>query len=412
MLISAEFPHTFGQALFDLHRQQRPAKQPFDLQATHLEIGLTVAASDGSYGLEMTSMQPDKSDGFATAVEAGASAKGWPSREGVMLDPATGQVGDATRWELELEESEERLSQVTDIRYIKLGPAGAWFEHCIRDGLIEVGHSAVPHDLAEAGDWDAVRAAFASHNPAKASDFTRELRDFYTLPRTTLWITIGDGRLWWAFAEPELNGVTEAGRGSRARRVLGRWSDRDIERRRLTLDGLSTRLTKVAAYRQTLCRVDHADYLLRRLRGVEEPAVQTALAAQAQLVRAASALIEGLDWRDFELMTDLIFAQSGWRRVSAVGGSGQADSDLILEQAATGERAMVQVKSSADQSVVADYVNRFKGGGWSKGFLVCHSPKSSVRDPKVPAFHLWLGDVLADKAMGAGLMPWLIEKSR
>lgn len=145
---------------------------------------------------------------------------------------------------------------------------------------------------------------------------------------------------------------------------------------------------------------------------LRKPAVQTALAAQAQLVRAASALIEGLDWRDFELMTDLIFAQSGWRRVSAVGGSGQADSDLILEQAATGERAMVQVKSSADQSVVADYVNRFKGGGWSKGFLVCHSPKSSVRDPKVPAFHLWLGDVLADKAMGAGLMPWLIEKSR
>jgi len=299
----------------------------------------------------------------------------------------------------------------TAVRYIKLGPGGAWFDRCIREGLLEVGHATVGHDLASAGDWDAVRAAFAGNNPTKASDFTRELRDVYTLPDTALWITIGQGRLWWAFAEPEVFAVSGEGRGVRARNVIGKWSSQDQKSRPLLLDGLSTRLTKVAAYRQTLCKVEHADYLLRRINGIEEPAVVTARAAQTQMVASARALIEALDWRDFEVMTDLIFAQSGWRRVSAVGGSDQADTDLVLEQAATGERAMVQVKSSATQGVVDDYLARFLRGGFSRGFLVCHSPRSAISAPADAAFHLWLGDRLAEQAMAAGLLPWLIEKN-
>ncbi len=301
---------------------------------------------------------------------------------------------------------------MTEVRYIKLGPSGAWFDRCRRDGLIEVGHAAVPHTLAADGDWTEVRAAFAAHNSTKASDFTRELRDFYTLPADAIWITMADGRLWWAQAEAKVFAVKGEDGGVRARKVIGAWSDQDRLGRPLTLDGLSTRLTKVAAYRQTICSVSHADYLLRRLNGEPEPAVAIALAAQTQLTAAVQRLIEGLDWRDFELMSDLIFAQSGWRRVSAVGGSTQADSDLILQQAATGERAMVQVKSSADQAVIDDYVGRFDRSGYDRCFLVCHSPRPGVHDPEHDRFHLWLGETLAQKAIEGGLGPWLIEKSR
>jgi hypothetical protein len=308
----------------------------------------------------------------------------------------------------------DRLATVRpdQVRYIKLGPGGAWFERCLRDGLVELGHPNVPHDLAATGDWDAVRAAVAAYNPGKASDFTRELRDFYTLPETALWITLGDGRLWWAFARPEVFALDGEGRAARARQVFGAWSDRDAEGRVLQLEDLSTRVTKVGGYRQTLCRVEYADHLLRRLRGEPEPAVAAALAAQRDLTQAIGTLIAALDWRDFELMTDLIFAQSGWRRVSAVGGSAQADSDLILEQAATGERAMVQVKSSADQSVIEDYADRFQRSGMDRGFLVCHSPRPAVRDPGVNRFHLWLGEGLAERAVAAGLIDWLIARSR
>ena len=122
-------------------------------------------------------------------------------------------------------------------------------------------------------------------------------------------------------------------------------------------------------------------------------------------------LIRGLDWRDFELMVDLIFAGSGWRRVSAVGGSDQVDSDLILEQAVTGERAFVQVKSSATRAVLADYVERFRASGLDRMFFISHSPHGDLG--AVPGgVAVWSGDKLAEQAVSAGLFRWLIEKAR
>lgn len=302
----------------------------------------------------------------------------------------------------------------TDVRYIKLGPAGAWVDRCLDEGLLELGHTSVPHALAAAGDWQAVRAHFISQGarPSKASDFTRELRDFYTLPDTTLWITTARGRLWWTFARPEVEALQGEGRGGRLRRTWGRWRATDANETPLDLDGLSTRLTKVSAYRQTICQVEAADYLVRRINAEPEPMVARARDAQAELASAADDLIQALHWRDFELMVDLIFAGSGWRRVSAVGGSDQADSDLVLEQAATGERAMVQVKSSADQSTVDDYTMRFQAGGWDRCFFVCHTARSNLRPPEDRAFHLWQGEALTHQAVKAGLLDWLIARTR
>ena len=62
-----------------------------------------------------------------------------------------------------------------------------------------------------------------------------------------------------------------------------------------------------------------------------------------------------LDWRDFETLVDLIFARSGWNRVSAVGGNQKL---IDLEQSMTRERAAVQVKSQANQKALDDYTRR------------------------------------------------------
>jgi hypothetical protein len=280
--------------------------------------------------------------------------------------------------------------------------------------VIAFGHHGVPHGLASAGDWDAVREHFLAEglSSSKASDFTRELRDFYTLPASTLWITIARGRLWWTFAEAEVVPIQEPGFGARLRRCQGSWRCVDVMDQPLDLSGLSSRLTRVAAYRQTLCRVEAADYLVRRINAEPEPSVAQAIAAREALTQAVQTLIAGLHWRDFELLTDLIFASGGWRRVSAVGGSDQADSDLVLEQATTGERAMVQVKSSAGQGVVEDYAERFREGGWDRCFLVCHTPSGTLAAPSTERFHLWQGPVLAEQAVKAGLVDWLIARSR
>lgn len=302
------------------------------------------------------------------------------------------------------------------VRYIKLGPSGAWLRRCLAEGVLELGHRAVPHALAAAGDWEAIERGLVAEGrtSGKAADFTREVRDFYTLGTDAMWITIGDGRLWWAFAQAQVTSLPEGeGHGARARAVRGSWSCLDALGGVLALNTLSTRLTKVAAYRQTLCRVGAQDYLLRRLNGQVDPAVAAALKAEAAAVEAARGLIAGLDWRDFELLVDLIFAQSGWRRRSAVGGAGQADTDLVLEQAVTGETAFVQVKSAASPAVFANYLDRFAAapGVYDRLFFVCHSPSAALVGKPDAQVHLWLADEVAQQAVRAGLLGWLVTRA-
>jgi hypothetical protein len=70
---------------------------------------------------------------------------------------------------------------------------------------------------------------------------------------------------------------------------------------------------------------------------------------------ASLALMKLLGWRDFELLVDLVFTSSGWRRVGIVGKTQKTlDLDLILPS--TGERAFVQVKSTTTLAELAEYV--------------------------------------------------------
>ena len=102
------------------------------------------------------------------------------------------------------------------------------------------------------------------------------------------------------------------------------------------MSALSTKLTKVAAYRQTLCSLEPeaARYLQRKLAGEDEPVVRAALEAKSAMVAAAEQLIAGLHWADFETLVDVILARGGWHRVSALGGT-MKDADLIVEQSVT-----------------------------------------------------------------------------
>ena len=141
--------------------------------------------------------------------------------------------------------------------------------------------------------------------------------------------------------------------------------------------------------------------------------VVQAQTARTALIASARTLIEQLDWRDFEVLVDLIFASGGWRRASGVGGSDQADTDLILEQPVSGERAFVQVKSRANAATLADYVGRFRAAvGFDRLFFICHSPLGGLQPVEAKNIHVWLGDRLAEQAVRAGLFDWLIEKAR
>ncbi|MBL8705215.1 MAG: hypothetical protein JNM30_10240 [Rhodospirillales bacterium] len=61
------------------------------------------------------------------------------------------------------------------------------------------------------------------------------------------------------------------------------------------------------------------------------------------MTQIAAGMITQLHWVNFESMVDLIFARSGWQRVSRLGET-QADVDLVLALPTTGQRAFVKVK--------------------------------------------------------------------
>jgi hypothetical protein len=319
---------------------------------------------------------------------------------------------------IERSDKHKRVAPAT-VRYIKLGPGGAWEAASLGGGRIDWGNQSDPLAIAaaEVGDWDRARRAYldAGVLPATASSYLRELKDFYSLGSDCLWITFARGHLWWAFAEPEVFRTSEPGPsgGECYRKVIDGWRKTDVEGKPLTIVGLSSKLTQLAGYRRTICNVAEADYLLRRINAEEEPVVAAARAARQELVHATEGLIRQLHWDDFETFVDLIFSRAGWRRVSRLGGR-MKDIDLMLEQPLTGERASVQVKSAADQSVLNACVSAFEANtSASRFFFVCHSPRSalSATTSGNRPVDVWTIEQLASAAVDQGLTDWLIERA-
>lgn len=293
------------------------------------------------------------------------------------------------------------------VRYIKLGKGGAWLDDSLDSGTLKF-TDVVPHDVATVGDWDSARQVYIDAGEANVTDRLRELRAFYEAGPRDLWITFGRGRLWWAFAAP---GVTLGPDGVRVRGTIGGWSDRDADGRVLRVDALSTSLTQTAAYQRTICAVVARDYLLRILNAEPDALASHTSALLSGLTDAVGEMIADLHWRDFEVLVDLIFAHGGWRRIAAVGGSGQADSDLILQQPVTGEQAFVQIKSRANPATLRDYIAKFEAYPQMDRFIfACHSPGARLAAPNDSRLHLWLRPQLAARAVSGGLVDWLLAR--
>ncbi|MBX3582912.1 MAG: restriction endonuclease [Rhizobiaceae bacterium] len=302
------------------------------------------------------------------------------------------------------------------VRYIKLGPGGAWASDAIADGVVPFGYREIAHELCVQGDWKAARTALeqTGRTPSGLSQGVREVRDFYELDADTLWITFADGHLWWCLTDPEVVALPDAGpdRPARMRKTLDGWHRQSLAGEALTVRSLSSALTRVASYRMTICKVGEVDYLLRRIRGEQDPLHERAIELQDRMQEIAVSMIRNLDWREFETLVDLVFTRGGWRRTSVLGKN-MPDVDLILEQPVTGETAWVQVKTGTSQAELDDYRGRFdRDGSCERFFFVCHDAGGKLQLPADRHLHLWTDQILAGKAIFVGLFDWLIERTR
>jgi hypothetical protein len=201
-------------------------------------------------------------------------------------------------------------------------------------------------------------------------------------------------------------------RGERTRKCIGGWRDTDVTGAVIRMDSLSTKLTKVASYRRTLCAVEAEEYLLRRINGAIEPIVEKSNHVRDAVLQTLAEAIPSLHWADFETLTDVIFSRSGWHRTSPIGGT-QKTVDLVVEHPVTNECAAVQVKSSANQKALDEFIDEAdQSGKYDRLFFVCHSPRGALSAPADRAdVHLWSGDELAKTVMRVGLFDWVIEKA-
>jgi hypothetical protein len=306
--------------------------------------------------------------------------------------------------------------QPVESRFIRLGPGGRWAKRAIETGTLRFGVPGEPHDLCLGGDFEAARdQLLASGMAAKnVGELVREIRDFYALGPDCLWITLAEGRLWWGYADPEvidLRPTEDGNTGVVARRMRDRWRDHSIVGEELVTSRLSTRITQVGAYQRTICRVREIDAVSRVINGVEPEAVEQVLLSEGSLTDAVGALIQSLHQSDFEILADLTMTALGWRRRSRLGGT-LADADAYVEQLATGERAMVQVKSRADQAVLDDTMARAEHNGCDRLFFLCHSPEGSLAAEGAAQVHVWAGRKLAEKVVAAGLTSWVVAQVR
>lgn len=297
------------------------------------------------------------------------------------------------------------------VRYIKLGPGGVWEQECLEKGHIRFGFNSgtgARYGLCIARDWQRLRDSFLveGYNAGKATHFTNETRHFFEDEGQTLWITFVGERLLWgkvgrnpAKPHPEGDSVT--------RLVVGGWRDTDLNGEQLRKDTLSGALTKLVGFRGTSCNVDVHDYVLRRINGLKVPEAERGIAALREMAAAALDMIRLLGPKDFEILVDLIFSSSGWRRLGVVGKT-QKTLDLDLVLPSTGERAFVQVKSRTDSAELADYVSRIDAADdFSRMFYVYHTGEASTEDPRVVVIG---PEKVAEMAVDAGLAGWLVRK--
>jgi hypothetical protein len=307
-------------------------------------------------------------------------------------------------------QTEIRLRKIdaTDAFFIKLGRAGEWEDECLRDGSLRFGYRETPHELGLSGNWDAVRNIWQNirGDAGTATRDMMQIRTFYSANQEALFVTFSNGLLHWCHPGGPVEVLPDR---SRRRRTVDGWHSRTAKGLPLTMDRLSGQLLKVQMFRGTICQVKAANYLLRKLNDELSPEVAAAEDAEQRVIAANVGLMRLLTWQDFELLIDLVFSTSGWRRIGVVGRA-QKTVDLELQLPTTGERAFVQIKSQANAADFREYMDRFKESEiYDHMFFVWHSGTITV-EGEANGVTLVGPEQLARMVVEAGLSSWLREK--
>lgn len=291
--------------------------------------------------------------------------------------------------------------------YIKLGMAGDRESDCLKDGTLWLDYHQTSSQ-ALGGDWQAVRNFWNEFRTDKgaATRDVNQIRVFFEADESAIFITFANGLLHWCHPKGPVSLQPDK---THLRETVNGWHSTSQGGTPLTTDRLSGNLLKLQMFRGTICEVEALDYLLHKLNDKVLPEVSAAEKAEDELLKANICLMRRLTWQDFELLVDLAFSASGWRRIGVVGKT-QKTVDIELVLPTTGERAFVQVKSVANNASLAEYKAKFGNMPiYGRMFFVWHSGEV-MDDGSSPNLTLIGPESLSRLVLDAGLSSWLREK--
>lgn len=292
--------------------------------------------------------------------------------------------------------------------YIKLGRGGEWEEDSISNSRARIGWKDVDLELIHSEDWQKIRQTCQQNaaSPSAATTDFRALQSFSQSASSDIWITFHDSKLWWC----QLSGKVAEDGISKYRQV-DEWRATDVNGKPLLLSKVSGRLAQLQAFRGTICKVRAINDLRHLINATHSTEYCEVLEARKILAERLEKVIRSLHWKDFELLVDLIFRASGWRRTSVVGES-MKYADLELEDPITGDLYQVQVKSKASKALFDDYAEQFSDE-FRKLYFVVHSPEDELYqyEPELESnVQLIKPHQLAEMAIDSGLVNWIMDK--
>jgi hypothetical protein len=172
---------------------------------------------------------------------------------------------------------------------------------------------------------------------------------------------------------------------------------------------MTTKITKIAAFQETIAKPSGADDLLREILDVQSDRRKYVVNVLTETVTAVGDLLDQLHQDDFELLIELIFSSSGWKRISRLGGT-QKTIDMAMELPTTRERCFVQVKSQINQSTFTTLVEDFKRStSYSRMFFAYHSPAKPFAHDADARITIWPRYEIAEQVIRAGLVNWVLD---
>jgi hypothetical protein len=284
-------------------------------------------------------------------------------------------------------------------------------EACLRNNTVRLGFNTEKYFQACLNKkWNELFNFYREEGrkAGKPRDICNQVQAFYEDNGETLWITFHHGLLYWATIDPAVAPVLVLDGEGTCRPTKAGWSSNTISGAPLYMSSLAGHLTQLVGFRGTSCKFADVEYLIRRINGKRSEAAEKAECISEELKAAICNMMKLLTWQDFELLVELVFSSSGWRRLGVVGGT-QKTVDMELLLPTTNERAFVQVKAKASQAEFeSEYRSAFSDMKHvSRMFYIYHSGSITSNDPSITLIDQ---NRLSQMVMDTGLVSWLIER--